>query len=166
MQTIFKPFTKRHVIKIIIKSFTFYFNSYSIRHLDLENINSFLGKSLPLDSSFFKNHLNPALLRSCNLNGCYWISSSTLKSFLIKCRNLKELNIAETKLTISEIVADILPKCSKVTKLSFTLKEGDWLSFAAHLGKRKKPTLCRLKSVEMMVDNGTWTLYEILHFLQ
>ena len=126
---------------------------------------SSLGKSLPLVSSFFKSHVNPSLLCSCNLNGCYWISASTLKSLLIKCCNLEELHVADTKLVISEMVTDILPKCPKVIKLSFTLKIGDWLSFAAHLGNRKQPTLCRLKSVELFVADSC-SLFETLHFLQ
>jgi len=78
---------------------------------------------------------------------------------------LEELHVLETKLSISEMVVNILPKCTKVTKLSFTLKIGDWLSFAALLGNRKQPTLCRLKSVEVIVADNC-LLFETINFLQ
>ncbi len=125
-----------------------------IRHLNLENGGTSLGQSLPLVKLFFNRHVNPSLLRCCNLNGCYWINVQMLRTFLVKCRNLEGLHVAETNLSIGDIVADILPKCSKVTKLSFTLKIGDWISFSVHLGKRKQPTLCRLKSVEIIVGDS------------
>lgn len=134
--------------------------------MDLENSQLFsLGKSLPVTASFFKNHLNPSILISCNLNGCYWIPSSTLKSFLVRCTNLEKLHVAETELSIEDIVSVILPKCKKVTSLSFTLRSGDWFSISAHLSKRKKQFLCQLKSVEMMVAHSR-QFAEVLNFLQ
>jgi len=153
----------KNLFLIIVIIFNFIFHK---RHLNLENRNSSLGKSLPIVNSFFRSHVNPSLLRSCNLNGCYWISASTLKSLLIKCSQLEELRVAETMLTIREIVAVILLKCSKVTKLSFSLKAGGWLSFDARPSKQKHPSLCRLKSVEMIVADSSCPFSEILHFLQ
>jgi len=47
-----------------------------------------------------------------------------LEAFLAKCHNLEKLEVAETGLTINQIVTQILPDCSKVTSLSFTMK--DW----------------------------------------
>jgi len=135
----------------------------------LENGDSSLGKSLPLVSSFFDSHLNPSLLSSCNLNGCYWITVPTLKTFLIRCIDLEELHVAETNLSIRDLVIDILPKCSKVTKLSFTLRIGNWLLSAAHLGNQKQPTLCRLKSVEIIVadpNDSNTRLSETIAFLR
>jgi len=117
----------------------------------LENDGSSLGQSLPLLKFFFRSQVNPSLLRSCNLKGCYWIDAKTLKTFLVKCTNLEGLHVAETKLSIRDIVMGILPKCIKVTKLSFTLIIGDWSSYSLRLGNRKLPTLCRLKSVEIIV---------------
>jgi len=109
--------------------------------------------------------LNPALLRSCNFNGCYWISAITLKTCLTKCPNLEELQVLETKLTIKDIGAEILPICSKVTSLSFTLNKGDWTSFVAVGNNRQLlRNLNRLISIEMIVADRC-NLYETLYFL-
>ena len=140
-----------------------------IRHLNLENGVSSLGQSLPLLKLFFRSHVNPSLLRSCNLNGCYWIHFQTLGAFLVKCVNLEGLHVAETNLSIRHIVTGILRKCSKVTKLSFTLKIGDWISCAKHLSNHKQPALCRLKSVEIVVQDSKdrkSQLYETMLFLR
>ncbi len=141
-----------------------------IRHLNLENDGTSLGQPLPLIKVFFRRHVNPTLLRSCNLNGCYWIDAQTLGPFLIKCTNLIELHLAETKLSLRDIVSGILPKCSKITKLSFTLTIGKWASFSRHLGDQKLPTLCRLKSVEIIVSDANFEkkshLNEAISFLR
>jgi len=121
-----------------------YFRS---RYLNFENRHSSLGKSYSQLSIFFEEHLNLSLLRSCNFNGCYWIPADTLKSFFIKCPKLQELHVAETELTLRDIGVDILPICSKVYNLSFSLKTAaDTLSFYA-VAETKPQLLRNLKKV-------------------
>ena len=121
-------------------------NFYS-RYLNFENKHSSLCKSASQLSTFFEEHLNPSLLRSCNFNGCYWIPADTLKSFLIKCPKLQELHVVETELTLRDIGVDILPICSKVFNLSFSLKSSSDTSSFYAVAETKPQLLRNLKKV-------------------
>ena len=79
--------------------------------------------------------VDPNMLTECNFNNCYWIPANLLKPFLIKCPNLEALFVAETQITINHLMSHILPQCSKVTKLSFTLSRGDWRHAKRHVSE-------------------------------
>ncbi len=169
MQEILPPLSNSEVHQKIFwfnKNYLFIPNFHS-RHLNFENTNLSLGKSASHLSTFFEEHLNQALLRSCNFNGCYWIPADTLKSFLIKCPNLVELHVAETELSISNIGIDLLPICPKITKISFTLYEGDWATFFDHTKTKSRllKNLKRLLSIELIASNEC-ELCEVFRVLQ
>jgi len=88
-------------------------------------------------------------------------------TFITNCPNLVELYVAETELSISNIGADILPVCPKVTKISFTLLEGDWGDFFAYSKTHTKllRNLKRLLSIEIIASNDC-KLCETLRVLQ
>jgi len=114
-----------------------------------------LGISVSQLGTFIKEHLNPSLIRSCNFNGFYWLPADTLFSFISYFPNLVELHVAETELSIVDIGVNILPIYRKITKLSFTLHEGDWAAFFAKTRTKTKllKNLKRLLSIEIIASN-------------
>ncbi len=108
---------------------------------------SISGPTAALLYNFLRNDLNPSLLKSVKLNGVYWMDLNVLQTFLTKCHNLEKLEVAETGLTINQIVTQILPDCSKVTSLSFTMK--DWQYDVSMDDKALK----KLLSVEIITNN-------------
>lgn len=111
--------------------------------------------------SFLTHYMNPSLLKTCNLNGWYWIKPVILETFLMKCHNLQKLYLAETRLTMNQIVANILPHCPRVMSLSFTMRRHDWCCEDPKLLQ----ALTKLQSVEVIMENGC-ILSELLNFLQ
>ena len=91
--------------------------------------------------------MDTSLLKTVNLNGVYWMDLGVLEAFLAKCHNLEKLEVAETGLTINQIVTQILPDCSKVTSLSFTMK--DW----QYDDSMEDKALKKLLSVEIITNN-------------
>ncbi len=71
--------------------------------------------------AFFVSKVNPLHIHTINLNGCYWVKSSVIVSFLVRCKTVKCVHLLETQVAAHQII-QVLNKCSKITHLSFTLR--------------------------------------------
>jgi len=88
-------------------------------------------------NTFFNQHaLSPSSITSFNANNCYWISAERLCYAVVKMKNLEELSIKGTKVSLLHL-ARIFELCPKITKLDFTCYELKWGLVQDALEKQK-----------------------------
>jgi len=80
---------------------------------------------------FIQSSINPENITTVDFSNCYWLADSLLTSFIVECVNLKNLQVAGTRITSSSL-AVIFKYCHKVTQLSFTLHTNDLWKDSLH----------------------------------
>lgn len=143
-------------------------------HLNFENSHengllSISETTACLFNNFLNHHLNPYLLKSVNLNGVYWVEPDILEKFLIQCKQVEKLEVAETNLSTERIVAHILPHCPSVTSLSFSMDRSIELHRNGPVLLQGGPALSKLLSVEIIMkrdeDSSYRNLVEFLMYI-
>jgi len=100
---------------------------------------------------FFSSSLRCNNIFHINLNSCYFLSSTVLRSFLGKLKNLQSLHVADTSITASGIVS-ILMANPLLVNLSFSW---GWSAKDAKvmLEEQLDPVFGRLKSLAVHVNS-------------
>jgi len=69
--------------------------------------------------SYFKRYICPETISSFNVSNCYWIPGAQLFNNSVKMKNLLDLSINGTKVSLPQL-AKLLKTCQKITKLDFS----------------------------------------------
>ncbi len=110
-------------------------------------------------SHFFDHHILPDLVRSINLNSCYWLPPQLLYDAIVQMKALEDLSIRDTKVP-PPMLAEMLNNCPKITKLDFSFRyEKDWKNYHPKnaLGDSLSRNLNRIKCLKILAcaDNVT-----------
>ncbi len=81
----------QHVLHI----FNHFSNSLNFENSHKNGLLSITRSTGSLIHKFLDCHLNPSLLKRVNVNGFYFIKPEVLEKFLIQCKNLEKLEVAE-----------------------------------------------------------------------
>lgn len=65
-------------------------------------------------------HINPEIVTVLDLNFCYWLPKKEICDFAKHCRNLKELLVAYSNITIEDLTG-ILQETKQISKLSLSI---------------------------------------------
>lgn len=68
---------------------------------------------------FFTRHISPESISKFDSNNCYWIPGEQMHDTIILMKDLQELCVKGTKLSLTQL-ANILKICQKVIKLDFS----------------------------------------------
>lgn len=103
-------------------------------------------------ADFFSSKINPLHIHVINLNGCYWVKDSVIEHFLVRCKNVQQVDLLETQINCHQII-NILQNCHKICTLSFTLKpmgENGWKKY------RDTELTCleQLQSLEIFAESA------------
>jgi len=69
---------------------------------------------------YFWRYIDPTTITVFNVNHCYWIPPGDLVLNTMLMRNLEELNVLDTQVTLKKLSL-VFPRCQKITRLSLSL---------------------------------------------
>lgn len=79
---------------------------------------------------FFSSSLVSHTVQKLDLSFCFWLSEASLVlGCLSQLKNLTELNVIDTELSLSSIILHVMPKCKCLVKLSVKISEPTWEDF-------------------------------------
>ena len=66
-----------------------------------------------------------------DLSHCFWLPEDTFFNgfFSSELKNLTELNVLDTKLSLVSVILQVMPQCQGLTKLSVNILEPTWEDF-------------------------------------
>lgn len=105
----------------------------NFRYLNAREAFSFNNESL---TKLLRHHFNPDVLTELDFNFCYWISSKDISSFARRCKNLEELSVVHSNLTIRDLI-HILQEDTKITKLRLSINSQKEFWLTDHITMKK-----------------------------
>ena len=73
---------------------------------------------------FFSSSMVSLTVQTLDLSHCFWLSEGSLVlGCLSKLKNLTELNVLDTELSLSSIILHVMPQCKNLTKLAAKLPD-------------------------------------------
>lgn len=78
---------------------------------------------------YFSSSLVSVSVQTLDLSHCYWLPETSLLGCLSELENLRELNVLDTKLSLSSLILNVIPKCKFLLKLSANISEPTWNDF-------------------------------------
>lgn len=110
-------------------------------------------------TEFFRQHINPSMITVFNADSCYWIPHVVLINNVILMKNLEELYVLDTQVSLSHL-SRVFSYCRKITRLSLSLSG---LMTLQDIQKKKK-SLQRLKGGFKKLTHLSLFMFEVNRF--
>jgi len=107
-------------------------------------------------NEFFTQHISPEVITNFTANSCYWLPGDQLCSQIEKLRNLENLGICDTKVSLLHL-AKVLDTCREIRNLDFSYQhlpgmENENSKFATSSVKEAFKKLTALKISTAVLD--------------